>query len=201
MRPMIEIRSNDVETACAVCGRTMLLGERLLTYDRRAVAVEGDGVARVCELCTDEAQARGWLREGAPPPLEPPPGPPRRGLRGLFRRRQAGPLPLYPEDVPTDPRDALDGGIELFNESSHPRTLSRISRTLGDPQVSVVPRSQREMVVTVAWDLYWYQYRVDVLGPQPVMLQRRGEDPAQIADRFRQWNALTEPDGRVAMAS
>jgi hypothetical protein len=40
-----------------------------------------------------------------------------------------------------------------------------------------------------------------VLGPQPVMLQRRGEDPAQIADRFRQWNALTEPDGRVAMAS
>ena len=57
---MIEIRRNDIETSCAVCGRTLLLGERMVAYERP----EGDD-ARVCELCIDQADALGWIREGA----------------------------------------------------------------------------------------------------------------------------------------
>jgi len=51
---MNRIHRNDIETMCAVCGRTMLLGERLVTFQR----LEG-GDARVCELCIDEAEAMG----------------------------------------------------------------------------------------------------------------------------------------------
>jgi hypothetical protein len=49
---MIEIRRNDIESECAVCGRTLLLGEKLVTYHRPA---QDD--ARVCELCLDQADA------------------------------------------------------------------------------------------------------------------------------------------------
>src|ERR687885_328721 len=73
------IRRNDVETACTVCGRTLLLGERLVTYHRPE---ERD--AHVCELCIDQADARGWAREGSDGPPPQPQEPRRRGLRKLL---------------------------------------------------------------------------------------------------------------------
>ena len=79
--------------------------------------------------------------------------------------------------------------------------MSGIARTLGDPRVSVVQRNASEIVVTVAWDLSWYQYRIDMLGPRPVTLHRRGEELAEIESRFQAWNAALEADGTVALAS
>jgi hypothetical protein len=195
---MIEIRKNDIETECSVCGRTLLLGERLITYRRP----EGGDEARVCELCIDEADARGWLREGAPtPPVTPAPAR-RRGLKARLvpRRRESAPEPFEPELLPANPRETVEAGLELFNESDHPRTVSGIARTLGVPRVSVVRRSQREVVVTVAWDLSWYQYRIDMLGSDPVTLQRRGDELEEIDSRFQEWNAQAEPDGTLALA-
>jgi hypothetical protein len=195
---MNRIHRNDIETMCAVCGRTMLLGERLVTFHR----AEGDD-ARVCELCLDEADVRGWVREGSPTvpllSLEPPRS---KGLKGLLgpRRRVPGGAPLDRDELPDDPRGAVEAGVELFNESGHPRTVSGIARTLGDPRVSVVQRNASEIVVTVAWDLSWYQYRVDMLGPRPVTLHRRGEELAEIESRFQAWNATVEADGTVALA-
>jgi hypothetical protein len=196
---MIEIRRTDRETSCAVCGRTVLLGERLVSYRR---VREPD--ALVCELCLDAAEARGWTREGSPS-LPVQLGRRReKGLRGLIRPRRrdlTAPEPFDPELLPDDPKDAVEAGLELFNESTHPRTVSGIARTLGDPRVSVVRRSHREVVVTVAWDLSWYQYRVDMLGAQTVTLQRRGEELEELDGRFCDWNAQAEPDGTVALAS
>jgi len=194
----MEIRRNDMERECAVCGRTLLLGERLVAYKRPAAED-----ALVCELCLDQADARGWIREGAPTvPLQLWTARPR-GWRGLFAtRRQPNqpPVPFEPAALPDDPREAVAAGIELFNESTHPRTVSGITRTLGEPRVSVVQRSHREVVVTVAWDLSWYQFRVDMLGAQPVTLQHRGEEVEEIDSRFRDWNAHAEADGTLALA-
>ena len=82
---MIEIRHNDTETRCAVCGRTVLLGERLVNF--RRVGLED---ALVCELCTDQADARGWTREGSPA-LPVQLGERReRGLRGMLKQRRRG---------------------------------------------------------------------------------------------------------------
>ena len=196
---MIEIRRTNTDTSCAVCGRTVLLGERLVSF--RRVGLED---ALVCELCLDQADARGWTREGSPS-LPVQLGERReRGFRGLLkpRRRQVtAPEPFDPELLPDDPDDAVEAGLELFNESTHPRTVSGIARTLGDPRVSVVRRSHREVVVTVAWDLSWYQYRVDMLGAQTVTLQHRGEELEELDGRFREWNAQADRDGIVALAS
>jgi hypothetical protein len=197
---MIEIRRNDTETTCDVCHRTLLTGERLVRYRR-----VGEDDALVCELCQAGAEQRGWTKEGAPS-LPVQLGERReRGLRGLWparrpTRRVTAPEPFDPELLPEDPHDAAEAGLELFNESTHPRTVSGIARTLGDPRVSVVQRSHREVVVTVAWDLSWYQYRVDMLGAQTVTLQRRGEEIEELDGVFQDWNAQAEPDGTLALA-
>jgi hypothetical protein len=196
---MIEIRRQDTDTRCAVCGRTVLLGERLVSYRRI-----GADDALVCELCLDRADASGWTREGAPALPVQLSGRDERGLKGFLRPRKrhvTAPQPFDPELLPDDPADAVEASLELFNESTHPRTVSGIARTLGDPKVSVVRRSHREVVVTVAWDLSWYQYRVDMLGAQTVTLQRRGEELNELDGRFREWNAQAEADGTLALAS
>jgi hypothetical protein len=196
---MIEIHRQDTDTTCAVCGRTVLLGERLVNYHRI-----GLDDALVCELCIDQADARGWSREGAPTLPVLLAGRPERGLRGLLRQRRrhvTAPQPFDPELLPDDPADAVEASLELFNESTHPRTVSGIARTLGDPKVSVLRRSHREVVVTVAWDLSWYQYRIDMLGAQTVTLQRRGSEVDELDAPFREWNAQAEADGTVALAS
>jgi hypothetical protein len=147
---MIEIRRSTHEATCAICGRTLLTGERSVSYRRH-----GEDDALVCELCLESADARGWVREGAPVlPVR------------LEARRERG-----------------------------------VRGWLSDPRVSVVRRSHREVVVTVAWDLSWYQYRVDMLGAQPVTLQRRGDDLEEIDDRFCEWNAAAEPDGTLELVS
>ena len=73
---------SDEET-CAVCGRTILAGERTRRY------VSTAGRRDVCELCTPRAERLGWEREreGMPEAL---PQPEKRGLFGkLFGRRAA----------------------------------------------------------------------------------------------------------------
>src|SRR3712207_8223183 len=56
-------RSATVLT-CAICERTLLLGERAAGYRAHGAS------QTVCELCVDVADRRGWLRDGAP---DPPP--------------------------------------------------------------------------------------------------------------------------------
>ena len=38
-----------------------------------------------------------------------------------------------------------------------------------------------------------------MLGPQPVTLHGRGDEPDELDGRFREWNAQAEPDGSVAL--
>ncbi|HVG68477.1 MAG TPA: hypothetical protein VM785_09790 [Gaiellales bacterium] len=195
---MIEIGRASSEMQCDVCGRTLLTGERFVRYHR-----VGADDAQVCELCTEGAEARGWVREGSPTLPVQLEQRREKGLKRFFQgkpRHLTAPEPFDPELLPADPKDAVEAGVELFNESTHPRTVSGIARTLGEPRVSVVQRSHREVVVTVAWDLSWYQYRIDMLGAQTVTLQHRGDDVDELDNRFCDWNAQADADGTVALA-
>ncbi len=68
---------------------------------------------------------------------------------------------------------------DLFNASQYRRTVGGIGKSLGEPRVSVVPLSgvNAEVVVTVAWDICWYQYRVSPESENPVRLEGRGTRP------------------------
>src|SRR4029077_8611819 len=79
----------------------------------------------------------------------------------------------------SDHEQAMINAADLFNASQYRRTVGGIGKSLGTPQVSVVVLSgvNSEVVLTVAWEISWYQYRVSPESDNPVRLQGRGPDP------------------------
>ena len=88
---------------------------------------------------------------------------------------------------------------EIFNESAFRRTIAGIAKSLGDPKASIVPLSgvNAEVVLTVVWDISWYQYRITPESGQPVRLAERGHEPRELESMFTSWNARLTSDGRI----
>ena len=79
------------------------------------------------------------------------------------------------------------------------RTVDGISRSLGEPKASIVvlPGPNTEVVITLAWEISWYQYRVSPDSPQPVRLAERGLEPGELDPKFTDWNAHFEPGAGI----
>jgi hypothetical protein len=116
------------------------------------------------------------------------------------RPRSRPQSPRHVRAVPTTAEVKVERALELFNGSSHQRTVAGLARTLGKPWVSAVPDPAQASAVSVlvAWELSWYRYRVD-LGDEadPVMMLDKGEELDQIDESMRAWNAVLDTDGRV----
>ena len=104
--------------------------------------------------------------------------------------------------VPTNAQVKVERALDLFNASSHARTIAGIARTLGEPWASAhpAPAAPSEVVIVVAWELSWYRYRVD-LGDadDPVGLLGKGEELDEIGTDDRDWNLSAEAGGRLSM--
>jgi hypothetical protein len=188
--------------SCAICERTLLMGERAVRF----APEEGAGLVDVCPLCQEVALEHGWLKEGAPttPVVARDRRRRRRGLPellGLRRVTQAEPV-TPPEPILrrlSEDEVALLEAADLFNGSTYRRTVGGIAKSLGEARASIVPLSgvAGEIAVTVAWDLSWYQYRVSPESAQPVRLERRGHELDELEDTFKTWNARVEDEGRL----
>ena len=99
----------------------------------------------------------------------------------------------------TDSEAALVEAADLFNASLFRRTIEGVAKALGAPLVSIVPLSgvNSELVLTFAWEITWYQYRVLPEAGQPIRLADRGADLSEIEAAFTEWNARLDDDGRV----
>ena len=190
-------RTSTLGLTCAICERSLLLGERSVRF-----TPDGREYVDVCPLCQETALEHGWIREGTPslPALQNDRR--RHGfLSSILRPRR----PV--ESVASEPvlrrmseRDqATVEAAHLFNESAYRRTVEGITRSLGQPRVSVVPLSgvNRDVVITFAWDISWYQYRIAFDSAQPVRLAERGHDPDELEATFAAWNAELSEDGLV----
>lgn len=198
---MARVTKVTVERSCAICERTLLLGERSIRFSPNG----GTDYVDVCPLCAEAAIESGWVREGAPTT-------PMLASEGRRRRRSwlsalMGTKPRTVEATVAEPilrrlseRELLMvEAADVFNASQYRRTVGGIGRSLGEPTVSVVVLSgvNAEVVVTVAWEISWYQYRVAPDSENPVRLEGRGHDPAELDAPFTDWNAHMEDDGRV----
>jgi hypothetical protein len=163
---------------CAVCGRSILAGERTRTY-----ASQKEGLRVVCELCRERAEGLGWVDPAAPG-------------ANVGRRTAAA--------SEESPRDRLARAAERFNASEEARTVAGLMRTLGRPWVSVgaAAGSPSEVRITVAWELSWYQWGVD-LGDElrPVFALDKGSELDQLDGSARQWNATATEGGRLSFGS
>ncbi len=198
---MRAVRPPDVALICAICERTLLVGERATRYTHDG----GDHYVDVCPLCSEIALQHGWVKEGSP--TTPAAAPLRRrrrlSLAAIFDPKRAGAEePVLSEPILrrlSKPEQAIVEAAELFNASTYRRTVGGIARSLGEPKVSIVPLSgvNTEVVVTVAWELSWYQYRVSFDAPQPVRLEERGLELDELESGVLDWNAELSEDGRL----
>jgi hypothetical protein len=189
----------NVTPACAICERTLLMGEHALRF-----SPDGSEYLDVCPLCQEVALEHGWVREGVPisPALQQPLRRRRSLLSSLLGTRAVEAEPVVSEPILrrlTDDEIALVEAADLFNSSQFRRTITGVSKALGDPRVSIMPLSgvNSEMVVTFAWDISWYQYRVQPEAAQPVRIEERGQDISDLEAAFTAWNARLDQTGRL----
>ena len=201
---MSRVTKVATERTCAICERTLLMGERAIRFSPNG----GADYVDVCPLCAETAVESGWIREGAPTTPTVAPERRRRGLgSGILAALLGTRKRTVEETMASDPilrrlseqELAIVEAADLFNSSQHRRTVGGIAKSLGLPQASIVRLSgvNAEVVVTVAWDISWYQYRVSPDSDNPVRLEERGHDPAELDASFTGWNTQVDEDGRI----
>jgi hypothetical protein len=195
----MRVTRSAVTRICAICERSLLLGEHAIRF-----SPDGGEYVDVCPLCAEIALEHGWLREGGPSMPAVPLHARRRKSRwsSLLGGKRSEEEPVADEPILrrlSEPELAVVEAADLFNASPHRRTVAGVAKSLGAPKASIVPLSgvSGEMVVTVAWEISWYQYRVSPEAPQPLRLAERGHDLEELEPSFQEWNAYLADDGRL----
>jgi hypothetical protein len=140
-----------------------------------------DGPQLVCDLCRGRAERLGWVDPAA---------------RGANVGRRPEP------EVRESPRGRLERAAARFNASEAARTVAGLMRTLGEPRVSLgaAAGSPSQVRITVAWELGWYQWGVDLADEmRAVFLLDKGERIDQLDGSARQWNARAGEGGRIGL--
>jgi hypothetical protein len=197
----MRVTKSNVRRSCAICERSLLMGEHTLRF-----SPDGHEFVDVCPLCSDIALDHGWVREGhaVSPALQQPPR--RRRQRTLWQAllgmNDDDAEPVVSEPILrrlSDDELALVEAADLFNQSDFRRTVAGVAKSLGEPKVSIIPLPgvNAETVLTFAWDITWYQYRVTPDAAQPVRIADRGHDLDEVDTTHARWNARFDDSGRL----
>jgi hypothetical protein len=218
------ISTSAPAVSCDVCGRTLLRGEQADVF------LAGGTRRNVCELCTQRASHEGWIREGlddATVRSRSHNGRSRSFLARLRQRRAdaqalheeleaeqaaealvpAEPVPQQPRSVHAVPTNAdmkMARALDLFNSSSHPRTVAGVARSLGAPIVAARPSATEGSVVTivVGWELSWYRFEVDLAdeaaGPR---ITGQGTELAELDAADQVPNAAADDHGQLHLVA
>jgi len=98
----------------------------------------------------------------------------------------------------------FERAVMRFNASPAGREVAGLVRTLGTPLVSVgaAAGAREQARITVAWELSWYQWTVDLgEGVRPVARLAQGGEVDQLDAPARQWNASVAEGGRIVLAA
>jgi hypothetical protein len=186
-------------------------------------------VRRLIERARESAASIGIVVEG---PSEPEPGPegiplqapgaPRPPQRetespqperapptwGRLRERLAAPAPQARprrrRGIPQSPNRRIKRAFERFNETEYRSMVAGLIRSLGPPWVSAVTSAAApaEVRITVAWELSWYQWEVDLAGDAVAVRElAKGEEVGQLDEEDRAWNARATEEGELRLGS
>ena len=125
-----EIKTNQHDVVCDVCGRTLLRGERAESF------LAGGSRRQVCELCTNRAINEGWIRESGGDDLGVRPSrTDGRGMSLIGRLRQRREQPLADDEEAVDLDPALEAEL-----AEHPVVTERRPARRPEPPQPEVTR-------------------------------------------------------------
>ena len=112
------------------------------------------------------------------------------------------------EPATTQPGDAFSlQEVRLaqrcFNESPFTERMRDVRRSLGKPQANLsrISGPDPRVLVTIFWDIVWYQYLVDLRHDIPagerVTLFREGMELEELSDTFKTKNSTIDEAGRL----
>lgn len=182
----------------------------------------------VCEACTPEAIAAGWMLERE---ADVDDAPRRRRRSSVFSRLRRpdsdtpvaevpeASAPRYssqhgrilhrltqrgegPASTSTNAELKVSRALEVFNCGDEIQTVAGVARSLGTPTVTAIPVSKSSIVtITIAWELSWYRYEVDLSDESAgARLADRGYDQSELDGREQRDNVRTDDRGRLHLS-
>jgi hypothetical protein len=120
--------------------------------------------------------------------------------------RETATMPREPRHVRAVPTNAdlkMARALDVFNTSAHPRRISGVARSLGQPAVTVVPSTTEGAIVSivVGWELCWYRYEVDLADEAAgVRVSGQGAELTELSAPELMPNAAADEHGRLVLA-
>lgn len=140
----------------------------------------------------------------APPAAAPAPSVPRAPAAAEDDQLPRPREPRQVHAVPTNAELKVARALEVFNASPHRRTVAGVARSLGAPIVAASPSATEGSIVaiTVAWELSWYRYEVDLADEASgVRVVAQGTELDELADAERTANAHADEQGELHPAA
>ena len=168
----------------------------------QTVALEAEKQARSLEA--ELARTRERLRKSddlLSTGSDRPPVLPATATRGGPIRHQPAPAPEGTEVTLT--LDEVHVSQRHFNDSPFVEKMRSVRRSLGRPAVSLlkVPGEGGKVLLTVAWEIVWYQYLLDLdetcAADECAELFAEGMELVELSDRFKLSNAELDDQGRL----
>ncbi len=111
--------------------------------------------------------------------------------------------PRHVRAVPTNADLKMARALDVFNTTAHPRRISGVARSLGQPAVTVLPSETEGSIVSivVGWELCWYRYEVDLADEAAgVRVTGQGAELSDLTADELLANAAADERGLLVLA-
>ncbi|MGH2836673.1 MAG: hypothetical protein ACRDKD_10695 [Solirubrobacteraceae bacterium] len=110
--------------------------------------------------------------------------------------------PRHVHAIPTSGDHKIAVAVDVFNGSTHRRTVAGVARSLGAPAVNITPDQTHPSIVwiVVSWELCWYRYEVDLSDAQGhTRLDGQGYELSELAGHELIGNASSDDSGALIL--